>query len=109
MRRKQAPFGAVRVSPDTAFDGVRIPFDNFGGYNYADAQVLAFSHTHMVGAGVADLGAIGLMPFPAPLTGALALLGVCVEGRPCCVSSVSFSPHSLANNTVRTSLTQPTF
>ena len=95
---KQALFGAVRVSPDTAFDGVRIPFDTFGGYNYADAQVLAFSHTHMVGAGVADLGAIGLMPFPAPLTGALALLGVCVCKD--VALSVSFSPHSRANDTV---------
>jgi hypothetical protein len=44
----QAPFGAARVSPDTIIDKIRIPFDNFGGYNYWDNQILAFSHTHMV-------------------------------------------------------------
>ena len=44
----QAPFGAARLSPDTVWNSVRVPFDNFGGYNYADNEIMAFSHTHMV-------------------------------------------------------------
>ena len=33
-----------------------------GGYSYCDDEVAAFSHLHLVGAGVTDLGNIGVIP-----------------------------------------------
>ena len=56
----QFPFGALRLGPDSAlkvlgFDLVS-PFDHYGGYNFEDNQIRAFSHTHLVGAGVGDFG-----------------------------------------------------
>ena len=62
----QCPFGALRVGPDSAlkvlgFDLVS-PFDHYGGYNFEDNQIRAFSHTHLVGAGVGDFGNFGFMP-----------------------------------------------
>ena len=29
-------------------------FDHYGGYHHGDNSVIAFSHTHLVGAGVGD-------------------------------------------------------
>ncbi len=63
----QIPFGSFRLGPDT---GLRVAgttvvqpsFDHFGGYAHADNAVIAFSHTHLVGAGVGDLGNFGVMP-----------------------------------------------
>eukprot|EP01125_Pyxidicula_operculata_P000675 TRINITY_DN10657_c0_g1_i1.p1 TRINITY_DN10657_c0_g1~~TRINITY_DN10657_c0_g1_i1.p1 ORF type:complete len:753 (+),score=147.90 TRINITY_DN10657_c0_g1_i1:14-2272(+) len=57
------PFGFARVSPDTVyFNDLPIFFDHFGGYFYGDTQIRCISHTHLVGAGVIDLGTIGVMP-----------------------------------------------
>ena len=58
--------GAMRLGPDSAlrflgFDIVS-PFDHYGGYNYEDDGIRAFSHTHLVGAGVGDYGNFGMMP-----------------------------------------------
>ena len=41
-------------------------FDHYGGYHFGDNSVVAFSHTHLVGAGVGDLGNFGVMPFFFP-------------------------------------------
>ena len=59
----QYPFGALRMGPDTAlkvfgFDVVS-SFDHYGGYNYEDDHIRAFSPTHLVGAGVGDFGNFG--------------------------------------------------
>jgi predicted alpha-1,2-mannosidase len=59
----QAPFGAVRVGPDTcSWDDIAVRWRHFGGYYHGDNHIRCFSHTHMVGSGVEDLGAIGVMP-----------------------------------------------
>jgi hypothetical protein len=42
---------------------------HFSGYNFEDANIRAFSHTHLVGAGVNDLGNVGIMPMRLDLTG----------------------------------------
>eukprot|EP00117_Sycon_ciliatum_P027270 scpid28321/ scgid2435/ Uncharacterized glycosidase Rv0584 len=57
----QVPFGALRLSPDTALDNVAFGPHHFGGYHHSDNEIRCFSHTHMVGPGVLDFGNIGTM------------------------------------------------
>jgi predicted alpha-1,2-mannosidase len=63
------PFGMVQLSPDTD----SIPFLHEGkytgrvyeycaGYQYEDATIVGFSHTHFSGTGHSDLGDIRIMP-----------------------------------------------
>jgi len=56
----------LRLGPDTAlkvFDqDLTLPFEHFGGYNFEDNYIRAFSHTHLVGAGAGDYGNFGFMP-----------------------------------------------
>lgn len=60
----QYPFSPLRLGPDTNNNFVSdISFRHFSGYNYLDNYIRAFSHTHSVGAGVNDLGNIGIMPY----------------------------------------------
>lgn len=49
------PFGMVQLSPDTRVD---IP----SGYDYKDSIILGFSHTHLSGTGIGDLGDILTQP-----------------------------------------------
>ena len=37
-------------------------FQHFGGYSDADHHLRAFSHMHLVGAGVMDMGIFGVLP-----------------------------------------------
>lgn len=53
------PFGMVQLSPDNVSKG----WDWTSGYNYADDQLIGFSHTHLSGTGVGDLLDILVMPF----------------------------------------------
>jgi len=59
----QVPFGSMRLGPDTSLGlGFELlPFNHYGGYYFNDTHVRAFSHTHLVGAGVGDYGNIGVM------------------------------------------------
>lgn len=58
-----APFGNVRLSPDTApSEGAWLAPWHFGGYHYDDDLIVSISHTHMVGSGTLDLGNVGVMP-----------------------------------------------
>lgn len=59
----QVPFGMARLSPDSTGDHTDLPFRHLGGYSYCDDEIQAFSHLHMVGAGVSDLGNLGIIPF----------------------------------------------
>jgi len=52
------PFGMVQLSPDQRTDG----WDWCSGYHYSDNTIMGFSHTHLSGTGVGDLGDILLMP-----------------------------------------------
>jgi len=53
------PFGFMQLSPDTRLDG----WDGCSGYHYSDSVIFGFSHTHLSGTGVSDLGDILIMPF----------------------------------------------
>ena len=57
------PFGLVQLSPDTPMKG----WDGCAGYHYSDSVILGFSHTHLSGTGIGDLGDVLVMP----VTGAL--------------------------------------
>ena len=53
------PYGMVQLSPDTRTLG----WDACGGYHYTDNSILGFSHTHLSGTGISDLGDFLFMPF----------------------------------------------
>ncbi|PQJ75932.1 GH92 family glycosyl hydrolase [Polaribacter gangjinensis] len=53
------PYGMVQLSPDTRTLG----WDACGGYHYSDNSILGFSHTHLSGTGISDLGDFLFMPF----------------------------------------------
>lgn len=53
------PFGAVQLGPDNIFRG----WDWCSGYNYTDSIIKGFSHTHLSGTGMPDLGDVLIMPF----------------------------------------------
>ena len=60
----QSPFGFMRLGPDTTppIKQTYLDFQHFGGYSDADRYVRGFSHMHLVGAGVQDLGIFGVLP-----------------------------------------------
>ena len=53
------PNALVQLSPDTHIMG----WDASSGYHYDDNRIYAFSHTHLSGTGVGDLGDVALLPF----------------------------------------------
>lgn len=53
------PFAMVQLSPDTHIMG----WDASSGYHYDDTQIYGFSHTHLSGTGIGDLGDVALLPF----------------------------------------------
>lgn len=55
------PFGMVQLSPDTHIMG----WDASSGYHYGDSTVYGFSHTHLSGTGIGDLGDVLLLPYSA--------------------------------------------
>src|SRR3546814_16792268 len=58
-----APFGMVRLSPDTDTTcTIRDCYDHAAGYRYDDTTIQGFSHTHFSGAGHSDLGDFLVMP-----------------------------------------------
>lgn len=60
----QRPFSYVRLGPDTTPVVKKLYFEphHFGGYSQMDHGIRAISHMHLVGAGVADLGVLGILP-----------------------------------------------
>ena len=52
------PFGMVQLSPDTRTQG----WGSCAGYDYNDKTILGFSHNHLSGTGIPDLGYFLLMP-----------------------------------------------
>lgn len=53
------PHGMVQLSPDTRTIG----WDACGGYHFTDETIIGFSHTHLSGTGISDLGDVLFMPF----------------------------------------------
>ena len=57
------PFGAVQLGPVNLSEG----WDWCSGYHYSDSTIIGFSHTHLSGTGIGDLGDILLMPATGPV------------------------------------------
>lgn len=53
------PYSMVQLSPDTHLIG----WDASSGYHASDSVVYAFSHTHLSGTGIGDLGDVALLPY----------------------------------------------
>ena len=53
------PHGLVQLSPDTRTSG----WDACSGYHYDDNTLIGFSHTHLSGTGIGDLGDILFLPY----------------------------------------------
>lgn len=53
------PFGMVQLSPDTHIMG----WDASSGYHSEDSTIYGFSHTHLSGTGIGDLGEVLLLPY----------------------------------------------
>ncbi|SIR40565.1 GH92 family glycosyl hydrolase [Maribacter ulvicola] len=58
------PHGMVQLSPDTKLNG----WDASSGYHYADSTIYGFSHTHLSGTGIGDMGDVLLLPFTGGIT-----------------------------------------
>ena len=60
----QVPYSFVRLGPDTSplLNKEYMKFQHFGGYSDADHHLRAFSHMHLLGAGVMDTGIFGVTP-----------------------------------------------
>ncbi len=68
------PFGSVQLSPDTDQQPHNIggkynpdAYKYCAGYQYDDASIVGFSHTHFSGTGHSDLGDFLIMPTVGPL------------------------------------------
>jgi len=57
------PYGMVQLSPDTRLNG----WDASSGYHYSDSTIYGFSHTHLSGTGIGDMGDLLLLPFTGSL------------------------------------------
>jgi len=53
------PNGMVQLSPDTHLMG----WDASSGYHYPDSIIYGFSHTHLSGTGIGDMGDVLLLPY----------------------------------------------
>jgi len=53
------PFGMVQLSPDTHI----MSWDACSGYHNQDSVIYGFSHTHLSGTGIGDMGEILLLPY----------------------------------------------
>ncbi|TAJ13845.1 glycoside hydrolase family 92 protein [Marinilabiliaceae bacterium JC017] len=53
------PYGMVQLSPDTHLEG----WDACSGYHYEDSVIYGFSHTHLSGTGIGDLGDVLFLPY----------------------------------------------
>jgi putative alpha-1,2-mannosidase len=60
----QQPYGMMRLGPDTTppLKKFYTRFQHYGGYSDGDHYLRSFSHMHLVGAGVLDLGILGVLP-----------------------------------------------
>lgn len=57
------PFGAVQLGPTNFHQG----WDWCSGYHYSDDVAVGFSHLHLSGTGIPDLGDVVVAPFVGPI------------------------------------------
>jgi predicted alpha-1,2-mannosidase len=62
-----APFGMVRLGPETVSMLIRKRALNTSGYYYGDDQMLGFSHTRLIGTGATDGGHFLVVPAIEPV------------------------------------------
>ena len=53
------PYGMVQPGPDTRLNG----WDACSGYHHDDSTLYGFSHTHLSGTGIGDMGDVLILPF----------------------------------------------
>lgn len=58
------PHGMVQLGPTQATQG----WDWCSGYNYADTTIVGFSHQHLSGTGIGDLGDVTILPVVGEVT-----------------------------------------
>lgn len=63
-----APFGMVKISPDTASHLRGFGFQHCAGYYHLDKEIVGFSHIHLHGTGVPDYGNLLVMPVVGDVT-----------------------------------------
>ncbi|MDE7442828.1 MAG: glycoside hydrolase family 92 protein, partial [Muribaculaceae bacterium] len=56
------PFGFVQLGPSQKVKG----WDWCSGYHYSDSILIGFSHTHLSGTGIGDLGDVTMLPVTDP-------------------------------------------
>jgi predicted alpha-1,2-mannosidase len=59
------PHGRVQISPDTHLFG----WEASSGYHYSDTTLYGFSHTHLSGTGIGDLGDVLFLPYTGDFEG----------------------------------------
>lgn len=65
------PFGAVQLGPTNMSEG----WDWCSGYHISDSTIRGFSHTHLSGTGIGDLGDISFMPVTGDVVMARGKIG----------------------------------
>lgn len=63
-----APFGMVKISPDTGSKERGLAFALCAGYAYSNTEIVGFSHIHVHGTGVPDYGNLLFMPVTGDIT-----------------------------------------
>lgn len=63
-----APFGMVKISPDTGSKERGLGFALCAGYAYSNTEILGFSHIHVHGTGVPDYGNLLFVPVTGDIT-----------------------------------------
>ena len=91
------PYGMVQLSPDTRLPG----WDASSGYHYSDSTIYGFSHTHLSGTGIGDMGDILLLPY----TGAETTSLIASFEKETEVASAGYYSVDLANYGVKAELT----
>lgn len=91
------PYGMVQLSPDTRLPG----WDASSGYHYSDSTIYGFSHTHLSGTGIGDMGDILLLPYTGSETAPL----IASFEKETEVASVGYYSVDLANYGVKAELT----
>jgi len=91
------PYGMIQPGPDTKLNG----WDASSGYHYDDNSIYGFSHTHLSGTGIGDMGDILILPF----TGEDEQNPVALFSKAGEESRVGYYSVSFDNYDVRTELT----
>jgi predicted alpha-1,2-mannosidase len=91
------PHAMVQLGPDTRLNG----WDASSGYHYGDSTIFGFSHTHLSGTGIGDMGDILILPF----TGDYEQKPVAIFHKPGEKSRVGYYSVKFDNYDVRAELT----